>query len=152
VNEFSRNDETRLLKLLGEEQELFEQIRGLTEAQTQLLAADDIEAFDKSLDSRQKLIEKINGLHQETNILMQSYTSFSKFRSGNKSGAIETAVQRLRGSIAGCAEINEKNTATAKGMADEYTKRIGKLNLSRKSLGAYSLNVPNNSELFDKKT
>jgi hypothetical protein len=41
--------------------------------------------------------------------------------------------------------------ATAKAKAEEYADRIGNLNTKRKSLGAYSQTVPNNSELFDKK-
>jgi len=152
VNIISRDEETRLLELLGEEQKLFEQIHGLTVQQAELLAADDIEAFDKSLDSRQELIEKINGLHQETNILMQSYISFSGSPGGMKSAAAEAALESLRDKISLCAELNEKNMAAAKEMAEDYIKRIGKLSLSRKSLGAYALSVPNNSELFDKKT
>ena len=74
---FSSKEEARLLELLGEEQAIFERIRALTGEQATLIAADDMEAFNGSLDSRQELIEKINGLHQETNVLMQSYISFS---------------------------------------------------------------------------
>ena len=48
--------------------------------------------------------------------------------------------------------MNAKNQAAANEMAEEYAKRIEKLNLSRKSLGAYALGVSNNSELFDTKT
>jgi len=152
VSRFSRDDEARLLELLGEELEIFERIRGLTGKQAELLSADDIEAFDESLDRRQILIEEINGLHQEASGLMQSYISFSGAGGGSKIDAVEIAAERLREVISECAEQNEKNTAAAKEMAEDYIKRIGKLSLSRKSLGAYALNVPNNSELFDRKT
>ena len=150
--EFSQNDETRLLELLGNTQGLFEKIRGLTETQTDLLAADDMEEFNKSLDSRQELIEEINGLHQESNILMQSYIAFSQSPGGAKSGKVEAAQERLRKVISECAELNEKNLAAAKGMAEAYVKRIEELALSRKSIGAYAQGAPNNSELFDRKT
>jgi len=158
---FSSKEEARLLELLGEEQAIFERIRALTGEQATLIAADDMEAFNGSLDSRQELIEKINGLHQETNVLMQSYISFSgdagagsggAGSEGAKSAKVEAARELLNGVIAECADMNAKNQAAANEMAEEYAKRIEKLNLSRKSLGAYALGVSNNSELFDTKT
>jgi len=148
----SNEEQARLLELLDEEQRIFEQILGLTRKQTELLAMDDIEAFDKSLDGRQELMEKINGLHQETNALMQSYISFAQSPGGEKSGEIEAAHERLRGVITECAQLNETNMDAAKEMAEDYIKRSEKLNLGRKSIGAYALGVPNNSELFDTKT
>jgi len=149
---FSQVEESGLLELLGKELEIFRQIRELTVKQAQLLASDDIDAFNQSLDGRQELIEKINGLHQETNVLMQSYISFSGSRGGAKSSKVEAAREQLHDVIAECADLNEKNMATANGMAKDYTSRIENLQLSRKSLGAYALGTPNNSELFDKKT
>ena len=152
MNGFPRDREARLLELLGEELVIFKQIHELTEKQTELLAADDLEAFNESLDSRQELIEKINGLHQEAEALMQSYISFSKSKGGNKVAAVEQAIGKLRDAVGGCAALNEKNIAAAKEMNEEYVKRIDELSIGRKSLGAYAQNVPNSSELFDKKT
>ena len=152
VSKFSQEKQSRLLGLLGEELALFKQIRGLTEKQTELLTADDTEAFDESLERRQELIEKINGLHQETDLLMQSYISFSSSAGGGKIDAVETAAERIRGVIAECAALNDSNITMVKGMAEEYVKRIDKLSLSRKSLGAYAQNVPSNSMHFDRKT
>ena len=149
---YSSEEDARLLDLLDMELGKFEQIRIMTGKQAELLAADDLEEFNKSLDSRQELIEEINGLHQETNVLMQSYISFAGPRRGAKGGRVETALGRLRKAVAECTEMNAKNLAAAKDMAGDYSRRIEKLNLSRKSLGAYALGVPNNSELFDKKT
>ena len=153
MNEFSQDKETRLLVLLGKELDLFEQIRELTKKQTELLAAGDdkLEAFDSSLDRRQGLIEQINGLHQETDVLMQSYVAYS-----NAGGVKRSAIEKLSGQIhdvlTECAGINEKNKAAAEAKAEEFVDRIGSLSIKRKSLGAYSQIVPNNSELFDKKT
>ena len=178
--EFTSKEETRLLELLGEEQVILEQIRALTGMQAALITADDMEAFNYSLDSRQELIEKINGLHQETDVLMQSYIAFSgqeesaggagemgsgaktaagagkmgsgEMGAGAKSAGVEAALELRRSVLAECAGMNARNLAAANEMAGEYSKRIEKLNLSRKSLGAYALGVSNNSELFDKKT
>ena len=149
---FSQEKQSRLLELLSEEHAIFEQIREQTGKHAEILAADDIEALDEALDRRQELIVKINGLHQETDVLMQSYMAFSSAKGGSKIAAVEKAAERLKGIIAACAELNEKNVLAAKDMAEDYTKRIDKLSLSRKSLGAYVQAMPNNSELFDKKT
>ena len=150
--DFSRENEARLLDLLGMEHEAFEQIREFTNEQKDLIAADDIDAFDKSLDCRAELIKKINGLHQESDVLMQSYISYSSSADGKIIVAVDEAIGRLQAVIADCAALNEKNTAAAKEKAEEYIKQIGKLSLTRKSLGKYAQSVPNSSELFDKKT
>ena len=149
---FSRDMEERLLELLVQEQEVFEQIREATLNQKELIAADDIDAFDKSLDRRQELIKKINGLHQESDVLMQSYISFTSSADGVTIGVIDDALGRLREITAECAGLNEQNTTAAKEKAEEYIKQIGKLSLTRKSLGKYAQSVPNTPELFDKKT
>ena len=154
---FPRDKQERLLELLGQEYKLFIRIRELTEAQTELLAADDLEGFNKSLDSRQEVIDEINGLHQESDILMQSYMSFSNTVSdgtnpagGEKTGLIDSAVRRLEDAIIKCVELNDKNTGAAKNKTEEYIRQIGELSLKRKSIGKYALNVPNNPEHFDK--
>jgi len=124
----------------------------MTAKQTELLAADDIDGFDSSLDSRQEFIEKIKGLHQETDILMQSYTSIHGTAAGGSNGAVEQAAARRREMIAKCAALNERNTVTAKEKAEGYIKRIGKLSLSRKSIELYAPGLPNKPGLIDRKT
>jgi len=151
VNIFPGDKQSRLLELLGQELEVFRQVSELTKQHTKLLREDDIEAFDKSLDSRQELFDKINGLHQESDILMQSYISFISAEGGEKIGAIETAAAQLREMISDCLATNNENTTSAKEKAEDYIKQIGKLSLGRKSLGAYVQQMPNDPEMFDKK-
>ena len=152
MKSFSRDNEARLLELLGKESDHFKQILDMTEKQTELLAADDIGGFDESISRRQELIEKINGLHQESDVLMQSYLSFTDVPGGKKNGAIEKAAARIRETAAKCAALNDKLIISAKEKAEDYIKQIGKLSLSRKSIGAYVQGVPNDPELFDRKT
>lgn len=152
MNDFSQDTRVRLLVLLDAEIELFGRIYELTVKQAELLAADDIEEFNKSLDSRQILIEKINELHQEINILMQSYVSFAGSGTGRKIEAIEKAEAQRLDIIAQCAALNEKNNRAANEKADAYIKRIDKLNLTKKSLEIYTPELPNTPELFDRKT
>ena len=149
---FSKEDLSQLLSLLGQELGIMKQMRELTENQADLLAADDIDAFDKSLESRQALIDNMSGLHQESDVLMQSYITFSKSKGGKKIDAVETAAEDLRKAIKECADINSRNAARAKEKSEEYSKQIEKLALERKSIGAYALSVPNDPEHFDTKT
>ena len=152
MSEFSQDRRARLLELLDKEIELFGRIYELTVKQAELLAADDIEAFDKSLDNRQTLIEKINGLHQDTGILMQSYVSFADSNSGKKIDAIEKAEAKRMDILTQCASLNEKNSLAANEVTETYTKKIDKLTMTRKGLEIYTPGMTNNSELFDKKT
>ena len=152
MNVFSPGDEKRLLELIGQRLELVKEILQLTEKQTDILASDDMEAFGQSLDRRQELIEKIDGLHQETNILMQSYLSMIDAAGGRAISAIDEASGRFKDILEQCVRINDKNTAAAEAKADDYLKQAGKLNQGRKGLSAYIQDVPNEPEHFDKKT
>jgi len=150
VSELSNNDRTRLLELLGSELEAFGQIRKLTESQAKLLLKDNISAFDDSLDKGQEYIEKINGLHQESGPLMQSYMSAVIDNDESKDEEIERLLENIREVTAECAEFNLKNTDAAKTKIDEYIKKMEKLSSSRKGIGGYAQSVPNTPEMFDK--
>ena len=149
---FSRNEETRLLELLGKELELLERIRALTKEQSELIAADDIEAFDMSLDHRQEFIEEINGLHPESNILMQSYAYNSNSGGFKRSAGIEAAAGKFRDILTECSGLSEKNEALAKKASEHQVKRIDELVMNRKSLGSYIQTVSNEPEMFDRRT
>ena len=144
-------DTERLSKLLNEELELYVQIRKLTEEQTEILAKDDIEAFDNSLNKRETLIEKIKGLHQESTPLMQSYVSFSS-DGNNTDGKIDELKKQIRDELETCAELNDKNMDTMQQKTDEHTKRIDEQSAKRKTIGGYAQSVPNIPEMFDKKS
>ena len=144
--------EARLLELLRLEDELAEQLRGLTEEQAALLASDDAEAFDKSLDRSRDIIEKIDGLHQESDVLMQSYSSFLSTGDGEKVELVETAIVRIRDTIAECAGQNDANATAAKEKADEYMSQAGNIGIRRKSIGLYGQNASKNPVLFDRKS
>ena len=152
MNTFPQDKEKRLLELLEQELELFDRIREQTIAQAEMLEAEDTDGFDRALDVRQGTIEKINGLHQEQNVLMQSYVSFSNAPDGTKIDAIELAIGKIGALVEECVRLNDLNIAEAKEKTEEYIKQIGKLSLRRKSLGKYALGVPNDPELFDRKT
>ena len=77
MNGYSPDDEKRLIDLLAAQEKTMERILALTEEQSQMLEADDVDGFDLSLDRRQTAIEEFDRLHQESAALMQSYTSVS---------------------------------------------------------------------------
>ena len=152
MSKFNRESETRLIFLLEEELKLFEQMKEQSNKQTKLLAQDEIEAFSESLEKREKLKEKINGLHQETEVLMQSYMASYQAGGRGKVKAIDTLREKLRAIIEECQSINDKNFESAKGKIEEYTKRLKELDTSKKTFNAYTLDIPENSEHFDKTT
>ena len=152
MSKFDKGNEERLIKLLEEEKELFVKMKEQTVKQMELLAADEIEEFSESLDLREKLKEKINGLHQESDTLMQSYISSLAPGGRGKVKAIEKLKDEIREIISECKEMNDKNFKTAKSKIEEYTKRIKELDTSKKTFNAYTIDIPDNSELFDKTT
>jgi len=151
VSKFAPADKERLMKLLSEKLKIYKQIRKLTEEQTELLIEDDIEAFDSSLDKREKLIEKINGLHQESEALMQSCVSTSNDDSEENSD-IKNLEKEIHGILLDCANMNEKNIEVMKEKTLEHTRKIDEQSAKRKGVGGYVQSVPNTPEVFDKKT
>jgi len=151
VSSISSADVERLSKLLGEELEFYRKIRKLTEEQVELLDKDDIEAFNSSLDKREQLIEKIKGLHQDKGPLMQSYASMSEGEK-DKNSDIDSLNKQIREMIKVCAELNDRNVISMKEKTESHVKRIDEQRAKGKGIGGYVQSVPNNPEMFDKKT
>ena len=147
----SSADTKRLAELLEEEKNIYENIRKSTEKQTELLAKDDIEAFNKSLDERAGLIEKIKGLHQESNPLMQSYVSLSA-GGNNIDDEVETLKKQIRELLEICHKTNEININVMGDKTLEHSVKIDEQKAKRIGIGGYAQSVPNTSEMFDKKT
>jgi len=143
VSKIASADIEKLSKLLSEELELYGQIQKLTEEQTELLAEDDIDAFNSSLDKREELIEKIKGLHQESNPLMQSCVSNDK---------IDELMKKIRKTLETCSKLNDKNEEILREKTQDHTKKIDEQSSKRKGIGGYAQSVPNTPEMFDKKT
>ena len=152
MSKFNKDMETHLLELLNKELKLFEKMKEHIKKQTELLASDMIEEFNKDLESAEKLKEKINGLHQESDVLMQSYITSVKSGERGKIKEIDDQRDKIRDIITECRDINEEIQKTAGDKMTEYTKRIKELDTSRKTFGAYALALPDNSVYFDKTT
>jgi len=151
VSKFSNENAARLTELLQQESDLLKSLRDKGMEQVSLLETGEIEAFAESLEKGQAIIGKIDGLHQEINVLMQSYVSF--LDSGNKKiDAIEVLRIEVRTIVAECAKLNEKNMAKAGEKVNNITGEITDKSQKRKSVGVYGQGVVTSSEYFDKKT
>ncbi|MCL2392044.1 MAG: flagellar export chaperone FlgN [Oscillospiraceae bacterium] len=147
----SKENETDLLKLLEEELSAWKQIYELTERQAQFLDANESDALDKSIDKRQAIIEKIKRLHQESDILMQSCISGVYANEGGRIEAIDAITAKIRKQIEDCTKINDSNIVAASDKKDDYLRCAQEIAQKRKGIGVYALDVPNHSELFDKR-
>ena len=140
---------TRLTKLLGDELKLLESIKELTDEQTRQIEMDEFDGLEKLLEHRQELIEKINGLHQESQELMQSYVSSSSLKPVRE---IERLKEEIKYLLQNCKELNEKNVEMLRHKSTAQKEKIGKQSAQRKGIGGYAQAVPTSSEMFDKKT
>ena len=148
MTKFTADSKNRLLELLEEKLKLFGTVREYTERHAKLIAEDSFEALLSSTQDRQDAITKINGLHQESNVLMQSYMSFVN-SGGKKIPEIESADQRLTDIMSECAGLNEKNMKTLKEKMKDQSEKSEKMRQSRESLGLYAQGGSNSAELFD---
>jgi len=151
VSEFASADKERLTKLLNDKLDIYKKIFKLTEEQAKLLDKDDIEAFNGSLDKRAGLMEKINGLHQESETLMQSYVSTSS-DTDKKNSEINILNKEIIEILNDCANLNDKNIALMNEKTQEHIKKIEEQSAKRKGVTGYVQSVPNTPEVFDKKT
>jgi flagellar biosynthesis/type III secretory pathway chaperone len=139
----------KLIELLSEELELFEQIYKATEKQSKILNVEDydIEAFDKLIDKRQELIEKINGLHQKSNPMMQSFVTSPSYK---KDSEVEKLKEKIQSKVKQCANLNDENMAIISDKTDNQKDKIEKQSAKRKGIGGYAQAVPNTPEVFDR--
>jgi len=149
VSDIVFSSEGKLLKLLSEELGLLEQMKKLTDEQSRHIERDEFEELGKLLEERQKLIEKINGLHQETAPLVQSCVSSSDYETVLQIDNIRGKIKQI---LTECNAQNDRNVEELSRKSEEYTERIEKQSSKRKVIGGYAQAVPNSSERFDKKT
>jgi len=148
VSKFESSDRDKLQEYLAQEFDTFEQIQKLTEKITEQITEDKIEALDKSLDKRQELINKINGLHQDSGALMQSYVSLEDVIDKE----IEKLMEKIREIAQECAESNDIVMSAIKKKSQEQSEKIDKQSAKRKGISGYAQAVSYSPEVIDKKT
>ena len=148
MSNFKSSDKDKLQDSLTQELEAFKQIQKLTEKIAEQINADKIEAIDVSLEKRQDLITKINGLHQEYDPLMQSYIS----KPDNKNDEIESLIEQIHEATLSCSKQNDENLSAIKEKSNEQTEKIDKQSAKRKGISGYAQAVGFSSEVIDKKS
>jgi len=138
----------RLSQLLGEELEAYGEIRRLADAQTELLANDNVEEFNNLLCMRGSLIEEINELQPEKVSLLQSYDNVTMNSNGEGVG-VDVLLERVRNELSMCVKINDEHIKTMGLKVAEYSKRIEDQSTMRKGIGGYAQAVPSMPEMFD---
>jgi len=146
----TKDDGAKLLELLRQQQGICKQLLSLTTAQKKLIEADDMEAFNKSLDARQELMDQYDGQQQQVGDLMVTYTDFSKANDGKRIAQIEKAREQLMELLEKCFVENGSNEALAKEKSEAYSAKISDMNQKRKGIGSYIQNVESNSDFIDK--
>jgi flagellar biosynthesis/type III secretory pathway chaperone len=149
VSDIFIEKESGLAKLLDDELKLLEKIKELTDEQTRQIEMDEFEGLEKLLESRQELIRKINGLHQDSQELMQSYISSSNLE---PISGVDDIKKKIKYLLEYCKKSNEKNVEMLKYKSTEQKEKIGKQSAQRKGIGGYAQAAPTSSEMFDKKT
>ena len=148
MKQFESSDRNTLQEKLTQKLEIFKQIHTLTEKITEQIETDKIDLLDKSLSKRQELIEKINGLHQEIDPLMQSYISSTV----SKDEKIESLIKQVHEITTLCAKLNDENLSTIKDKSQEQVEKIDKQSAKRKGISGYAQAVGSSSEVIDKKS
>ena len=145
-------DKKQLFESLEQNLKLFGKVREISLNQKNLIAEDDFEALNESLQKRQDVIDKINGLHRDFAPLMQSYVSFAESGGGATDSEIEKASKKLTELINECAVLNDSNMQMLKDKMKTHSEKSEKMRQSRESLGLYAQGGVNSAELFDKMT
>ena len=149
MNVIAFSEIERLAELLREELKILEEIEVLTDEQTRLIDHEEFDELTKLLSSRQRLMDKINGLHQETTPLMQSYVSSSKH---NPVYEVDEIREQIKQVLTKCRTLNEANVNVLREKSTLQSEKIEKQSAQRKGIGGYAQAVPTSSERFDKKT
>ena len=144
----------RLLELQRQKRELLREFHELTLQQERLIELEETAVLKENLNQRQELITEIDTLHQELNLLMQTYSEYSQQAGADPAaqeiGALQQESQKLLQEIAALDEQNQARTAR---QIDRFRDEVKRLSLGRRTIQSYNQSISAlGSELFDKKT
>lgn len=135
------NSQEALERALEARRDILVRFKNETLRQTGVLKASDVDAFVGSVDARQKLIDEISVLHQELDVLMQSYAvseGQAVHSAGLGSDRARELTRETQALVTEILELDKKNV----GLAQELMKHLGeeakRANQSRKSIGLYN--------------
>ena len=154
MSNFNISEREKLIKLLTDQLELVEQITALCEKQGSMLGDEErLDELNASLDEAEKIRKKISGLHQEADVLMQSYVASTGVQKiPKKDDRIGSLAISIKEKTEICAKINEKNMSVLKSLLETQKVKIDEKSTQRKGVGGYIQAITNTSEMFDRKT
>ena len=151
MGKFSEGDFLKLIDLLTEKKKLADEFLELTCKQAEIIAAEDINALNVSIEKRQQVIEKLIGLHQEIQFLMQSYASSHAAQTEEGSRKVRQMEEQTENAIREAISKNNENAEAIKKQMEYVGQEARKIDLERKSIGMYNnISALTTSELFDK--
>lgn len=130
-------DNTELMRILGQKKDLLTQMLGLTQQIKDELLKDRIEAFEEVVKARQSLILQIDAL-----------TGAERAFSADSDAAVLAAKKDIRGIVAQMLELDEKNTALAQQKLESYRSQIRHLNQTKKGVGTYTRSMNQDNAYF----
>lgn len=134
-----------LIELHEQKLRLLTEYQTLTEAQGQLLQAEDVEGFEANLAGRRDLITSIDALQQVVEELEQGEPGPEDARIGQLRQAQLQILSAIR-------TLDAAHHAQAEQQLTRFGAEAKHMTLSKKGIGAYNQAfAPGQSELFDKK-
>jgi hypothetical protein len=132
--------------------ELLQSILNITQRQEELIEKDDMDAFERNLERRQKLMEKVDALDLSRDQILKLLILKNKH---DKAAEEITDVKLLKDRIQETlSEITRLNTCTQKSAQDkleEYRKKVKETQQAKKCLHSYSGAYPVDGIHFDTK-
>lgn len=152
---FAPEQYARIMELQQQKKTLLQEFHGLAQLQQEIIEREDTTALQGNLNRRQELITQVDTLHQELDLLMQSYPPIrQQLGESHPQVAALTALQNeIQDILRQIAALDTQNQARAARQLQHFRDEIKRLSLGRKTLQSYSQGaVSLGSELFDKKT
>ncbi|MDR1117338.1 MAG: flagellar protein FlgN [Oscillospiraceae bacterium] len=145
-------DRDRLIKLLESKERYVKECLEITKKQREIVSAEDIDAglLTSSLNERRVNIDKIEGLHHEINVLMQSYLANGTNEIGDSE--IDALQSRIDGVITQIRELDVQSEKSIRDSMDASLSEAKRLNQNRRGIGAYgAAGYIAGPDYFDKK-
>jgi len=127
--------------LIIAERDLADKAMSYTREQTELLRREALDAFDKSLRTRNGVLGELENVRAEIMRRAKAGERFSPEHSRTRDGTLETLRE--------CQKQSEANARTLKNMMAELSRAINNLDERKSGIGGYAAAIAQPPEMFD---
>jgi len=135
----------RLQEISARKLKLIEEILNLTKAQSQLIAAEDLDRLESLVSEKQKLIDEISRLDGEFNEYFQGLKDELNIKNLDELKGIsipgvdklQNIIGRIMETIKEICEIEKQNESGIRGLMNAVGDEIRKINQAKKANAAY---------------